>query len=376
MAAEGIGLYIHVPYCLKKCAYCAFASVRKPDDISGMATALNAEFLQKTKNRNHSFRTFYAGGGTPTLLPPEFWSRLIGYAWNPDLQEVTIETNPAVLDGNGYSALLIAGFNRISMGVQSFNDKALEKLGRVHTAHQATEALKLARKTGFRNINSDLIYGHPGQTIEEQKRDIEKTLKFMPQHISAYELTLEKGTPMGEAGLKASDSLCRDMYYQAHEMLTANGYEHYEVSSYALGEKYRSKHNLSYWKRIPYIGIGPSAHSFNGSRRTWNFSDSTRYESAVVRGESPTESGEDLTRLNQAHELLALGFRHTDGFNLEVLEKLGYSLDSTELLKTGMVTLENNRLIPDEGGMLFADTLALKASELLEEASGFDEQEL
>ncbi len=372
MAAEGIGLYVHVPYCLRKCSYCAFASVRKPDDVSGMCTALNAEFMERTRGRDQNFRTFYAGGGTPTLLPPEFWARLIGNVKSHNLMETTIESNPAVLDDRGYSTLLLAGFNRISLGVQSFSDKALKQLGRIHSADEAANALRLIRKTGFRNISADIIYGLPGQTAQEQVKDLEELLRFMPSHISLYELTLEKGTPMGDAGKKAPEKRCADMYYQAHELLTKNGYDHYEVSSYALGEKYISQHNSAYWKRIPYIGIGPSAHSFTGTKRTWNHSDSTRYESAVIRGESPVESGEDLTGENGAHELLALGFRHTGGVDLDQLGALGFTLDSEELLKTGMVTLHGNVLIPDERGMLFADSLALQAAQLLERR-GFDE---
>lgn len=367
MAPGELGLYIHVPYCLKKCSYCAFASHARPDDVSSMCSALHSEFVRRTEGKSLSFSTFYAGGGTPTLLPPEFWHRMIGIVQSPFLREVTIETNPAVLDRRGYSTLLLAGFNRISIGVQSFSESALKKLGRIHTAEDARSAMKKTRETGFRNISTDIIYGHPDQTLQEHRNDLEELLRFMPQHISLYELTLEKGTPMGEAGVKASDELCADMYHQADRLLTENGYIHYEVSSYALGEKYISQHNSSYWKRIPYIGIGPSAHSFTGLERTWNYSDSRKYESAVIRGESPTESSENLTPENRVHEMLALGFRHIGGVNLDELRENGYSLNPEELLATGMITRKGNLLIPNSKGMLFADSLALQAAELLEE---------
>lgn len=372
MAPEGIGLYVHAPYCLKKCSYCAFASTEKPNDVSGMCTALHAEFLERTRGKGHVFRTFYAGGGTPTLMPPEFWARFIGSVGSPRLEETTIESNPAVLDDRGYSALLLAGFNRISLGVQSFSDKALKQLGRIHTADEAVTALKLAGKTGFRSISADIIYGLPGQTLTGHRENLEKLLNFMPGHISLYELTLEKGTPMGDAGSKASEKRCVEMYHLAHELLTENGYIHYEVSSYALEEKFISQHNSSYWQRIPYIGIGPSAHSFSGNRRTWNHRDPIRYQSAVIRGESPVESGEDLTGENEAHEVLALGFRHRGGVDLNLLKGFGYTMNPKELLETGMVVQNGDILVPDEKGMLFADTLALKAAQLLEPA-GFDE---
>jgi len=338
--------------------------------MTGMCTALHSEFVTRTEGRNLSFSTFYAGGGTPTLLPPEFWHSMIAAVRSPALGEVTIETNPAVLDRTGYSTLLMAGFNRISLGIQSFNERALKKLGRIHSAEQGIEAMKLTRETGFRNISTDLIYGHPGQTIQEHRRDIDQLLLFMPHHISLYELTLEKGTPMGEAGRKVSDKLCSDMYHQADRVLSENGYIHYEVSSYALEKKYIAQHNSAYWKRIPYMGIGPSAHSFTGTRRTWNTSNSVKYESAVIRGESPVESGEDLTGENGAHEILALGFRHTGGVSLADLRRTGYSLNPQELLKTGMVTIKQDSLVPSVRGMLFADSLALQASELLEELPG------
>jgi oxygen-independent coproporphyrinogen-3 oxidase len=366
LAAKKIGLYVHVPFCLRKCSYCAFASERTPDDTSGMSTALQTEFIKRTQNENLEFRTFYAGGGTPSLLPPEFWLRLISMVKTPYLQEATIETNPAVLDPSGYSALLLAGFNRISVGVQSFNDRQLKLLGRIHTAEEAEASLKLIAKTGFRNINIDLMYGLPGQTLQEQRRDIEDTLRFTPRHISAYDLTLEPGTPLGDKGKKASESTCVAMYHQAHELLTRNGYIHYEISSYALGEKYRALHNLSYWNRTPYIGIGPSAHSFTGGRRSWNFSDTRKYESAVLRGLLPEESSEDLSGENGAHEILSLGFRNTGGVDLKELEKQGFRLDPTTLLETGLLSKKGNLLIPDARGMLFADSLALKAAELLE----------
>ncbi len=338
-----------------------------------MCTALSTEFIRRTQQDSFEFQTFYAGGGTPTLLPPEFWMRLISMVQTPSLRELTIETNPATLDAIDYSSLLLSGFNRISVGVQSFNDKNLSLLGRRHTAGEAMESLKLIAGTGFRNISLDLMYGLPGQTPEDQQRDIEKTLRFMPQHISAYDLALEPGTPMGDRGEKASENQCADMYYQIHEMLTANGYIHYEVSSYALEDKFRSLHNSSYWNRTPYIGIGPSAHSFSGTKRSWNVSGIIEYETALLYGELPEESSEDLTAENGAHEVLALGFRNTNGVDLGVLAGFGFKLNPTDILSTGFVKQKGNLLIPDEKGMLFADHLACKAAELLENVQGFDE---
>ena len=335
-----------------------------------MCTALSAEFIRRTQQRDLEFQTFYAGGGTPTLLPPEFWKRMIDMVRTPWLREVTIETNPAVLDAIDYSSLLIAGFNRISVGVQSFCDKNLKLLGRRHTADEARETLQLISRTGFSNISLDLMYGLSGQTPENQKNDIIEVLSFMPHHISTYDLTLEPGTPMGDRGEKASEDQCAEMYHQTHEMLTANGYVHYEVSSYALEDRYRSMHNSSYWDRTPYIGIGPSAHSFSGTRRSWNTSGIPEYESALLKGELPEESSEAVTEENAVNEILSLGFRNTNGVDLNELKKFGYKLDPTDLLGTGLIKQKGDFLLPDERGMLFADLLALKASELLEKTNG------
>jgi oxygen-independent coproporphyrinogen-3 oxidase len=329
-----------------------------------MCSALSSELYRRTNQTRPEFQTFYAGGGTPTLLPPAFWAGLVSMAGAASLKEVTIETNPASADAVDYYALLLAGFNRVSVGVQSFSDKFLQLLGRRHSAVEAGNSLRQISNSGFRNISIDLMYGLPGQTPEDHTADVEEALRFAPQHISVYDLTLEPGTPMGDRRDKASENLCTDMYHQTNDLLTANGYIHYEVSSYALEEKYRSFHNFSYWNRTPYMGIGPSAHSFTGTARSWNTGSISQYKSALLQGELPVESSEELTDENAAHEILALGFRNTDGVNLDELAEFGYSLDPAELLQTGLVSRTGNMLVPDAEGMLFADYLALKASEL------------
>ena len=360
------GLYIHAPFCLKKCSYCAFASVKIPNDTSSMCTAIQTELKKKLSASNYQFQTLYAGGGTPTLLPIGFWKNLIDVVKTPSLQEVTIETNPAVLDNNGYSLLLQAGFNRLSIGIQSFNKKNLKILGRIHSTDEAWNSLNLARQSGFRNISLDLMYGLPEQTLSSQKSDIEKALQFMPEHISAYDLTLEPGTPLGDKGKKASEQSSVEMYYQIHELLTANGYDHYEVSSYSLGNDRRSIHNSSYWNRTEYLGIGPSAHEFIGNTRSWNYKDIQPYEFSLQRGKLPVESSEQLTQENIAHEMLSLGFRNTNGIDLTKLKETGFILNPHDLLKTGLVEINGNVLFPNKEGMLYADSLALTAAQLLD----------
>jgi putative oxygen-independent coproporphyrinogen III oxidase len=367
---HGIGVYIHAPYCVGKCSYCAFASERIPDDTTVICAALETEFTSRAEGLEMNPATFYAGGGTPSLLPPEFWERMIRKAGGSSLAETTIETNPAVLDALGYSSLCMAGFTRVSIGVQSFHDGHLKLLGRPHTADDARMAMELIAATGFRSASADIMYGIPGQTLSGQRKDIEEMLSYRPGHISAYELTLEKGTPMGDRGEKAEEDLCADMYRQTHSLLTENGYIHYEVSSYALGEENVSRHNTSYWSHVPYMGVGPSASSFDGRRRWRNTSKAADYEQAVISGRSPVEFTEELSPENLAHEILALGFRHRGGVDLKRLESLGFALPPDELLETGMVTRTGDVLSADHEGMLFADSLALKASLLLTPIQG------
>ena len=366
MASKKLGLYVHTPFCLKKCSYCAFASVEVPRDTSSMCTALQAELKKKISGHNYQFQTLYAGGGTPTLLPIVFWKKLIDLVRTPSLREVTIETNPAVLDKNGYSSLLQAGFNRMSIGIQTFNENNLKILGRIHSADEGWKSLKLARQSGFKNVSLDLMYGLPEQTLSSQKLDIEKALQFMPEHISAYDLTLEPGTPLGDKGIKASEESSVEMYYQIHDLLTTNGYHHYEVSSYSLGKEKKSIHNSSYWNRTEYLGIGPSAHEFIGNTRSWNYRDVQPYESSLQKGKLPVESNEELTPENIAHEMLSLGFRNTNGIDLTKLKETGFILNPHDLLETGLVKMKGNVLSPNKEGMLYADSLALTAAQLLD----------
>jgi len=362
------GLYVHVPFCLRKCGYCSFCS-RVP--LSGEMERFGAALITEMGMKVHdsSVSTLYAGGGTPTLMPPGFWrsfmDRLRSLADLSRLREVTIETNPAAADGTGLEELREAGFDRLSIGMQSFIPAELETLGRLHSAEQAVVTFHAARAAGFSNVGLDLIYGIPGQTMDCWSESLRKAVLLAPEHISCYQLSLEEGTPMyarvsrGELCMPPED-LCADMYFKADGLLTDSGYLHYEVSNYALGVRSVALHNSAYWDRSPYVGLGPSAHGFDGDvTRNWNLRDPDAYAASLEEGRLPEEGREELTPRDAALEMLMLGLRMIAGVDLDAVRSLpGVGIDPLHLsrmVSSGRVVQEGAKLLPTPLGMLFAD---------------------
>jgi oxygen-independent coproporphyrinogen-3 oxidase len=321
------------------------------------------------KLRDVSVSTLYAGGGTPTLMPPGFWrefmDRLRSLADLSRLRESTIETNPAAAVGIGLGELRAAGFDRLSIGAQSFIPAELETLGRIHSAEQAVETVRAARTAGFSNTSIDLICGIPGQTMECWLDNLWKAVLLAPEHISCYQLSLEEGTPMyamvsrGDLCMPPED-LCAEMYLNADRLLTASGYLHYEVSNYALGLRSVALHNSAYWDRSPYIGLGPAAHGFDGDgTRSWNVTDSAAYAASVEEGRLPEEGREELTPRDAALEMLMLGLRMTAGVDLDAVRALPDveidPLHLSRMVSSGRVVQEGARVLPTPLGMLFAD---------------------
>lgn len=362
------GLYIHVPFCIKKCSYCSFYSESRDDRTrENFRKALLLEL--QCRVRDESLATIYAGGGTPTLLPPEFWHNfftlLNSIADSSDVKELTIETNPGTVTEKELSALRRIGFNRLSIGVQSFNDTSLLTLGRIHTSNRAVETFINARKAGFGSISIDLMYGIPGQKLKDWVEDLKRIESLAPDHVSCYELSVEDGTPLSESIsrgelLKPDEEICHDMYFAADEILTEYGYFHYEVSSYARGKNLISRHNSSYWDRTPYIGLGPSAHSFNGiSTRRWNVASIEEYLIRMKNGESAEAGKEEIAIEQAALEMVMLGLRCSSGIDLEEIEtETGLHINRNYLnsmVANNRVILSGARLIPTAEGMLFAD---------------------
>jgi len=316
------GIYVHIPFCASRCSYCDFFSTLRLSDVGcDYVDAVVAEGrLRARELRGEAVRTLYLGGGTPSQLPPRLLSRLVeglGRVFDlGSLVEFTIEANPDDVTPQWCASLPALGVNRVSMGVQSFEDGVLRLIGRRHTASEAIEAVCRLRDAGIGNISIDLIYGLPGQTLASWASTVDQAVALGPQHISAYGLTYEEGTRLwwqrerGEVA-EVPEEQCLGMYQILVKRLQEAGYEHYEISNFALPGCY-SRHNSSYWDDTPYLGLGAAAHSYDGSVRRYNPHDLNRYIDAVTAGETAYEQ-EELTRWERYDERVMLGLRTARG---------------------------------------------------------------
>lgn len=364
------GLYIHVPFCRSKCPYCGFYSVPAAAPVSIWFEGIKKEtLLYKVEGRFDRFDSLYLGGGTPTFLDDRTLTGLIDYLLS-HLEfaadtEFTIEANPCDLSDEKLCLMRDLGCNRVNLGVQSFDDCALAFLGRRHTAGDAKAALMRLRRFGFDNVGVDLIFGLPGQPLETWLQTLNCALSFEPEHISCYELTVEKGTVFGrlkETGKihPMSEEDGRSCFLAASQLLGKAGYIHYEVSNYARTEACCSRHNQKYWQRIPYLGLGPSAHSFDGTQRWWNVRSIRRYGALLDTDLLPVEGRESLTEEQTRLESLFLGFRTRQGVDLREIASEPQSEDTlSELEAAGLVKVRAGRVIPAEEGFLMADCLPL-----------------
>jgi len=288
-----IALYIHIPFCRRKCPYCDFNSYAGLDALQApYVKALIAEMNWLAERGEWQANTLFIGGGTPTVLPLLLLTRVLSAArlafHIPLPAEITIEANPGTVDESYLAGLRSAGANRLSLGAQSFHDDELHLLGRIHTVAEIDKALRAARQAGFQNLNLDLIYGLPGQSLERWRNTLERALVLSPEHLSLYSLGIEKGTPF--AGRIAAgdlpapdDDLAADMYELAEDMLEQEGYRHYEISNWAKGDsQFACRHNLTYWRNEPYLGLGAGAHSSWGGRRWHNLLSPSEYVAGMA----------------------------------------------------------------------------------------------
>jgi oxygen-independent coproporphyrinogen-3 oxidase len=360
-------LYIHIPFCSRKCGYCDFYSTENLDLIPRFLKALSTEMTQCSERfRNMSFDTVYAGGGTPSLLAPEQITRLAGQISEffrvPADSEKTLEINPGTLSSSKLDAWLESGFNRLSVGAQSFSNAELNLLGRIHRSEDTRKAFKMARRAGFKNIGLDLIYALPGQTLAILEKNLQQALSLCPEHISAYSLTWSSRTPLGRAiqqgKLPAPDeNLTADMFLSIHEILSAQNYDHYEVSNYSL-PGFECLHNSHYWDGTPYLGLGPSAHSYDGNARWWNSSDTADYLARLEAGKSPCKNLETLSEADHRLERIALGLRTKNGIGLDDLHNME---DEVNLLtEKSLAHVKDGRLVLTPGGMLLTDEIAAR----------------
>ncbi len=309
------GIYVHIPFCRRICHYCDFHHSASLARKGEMLEAIGRELAQRRGEVPlQRVRTLYFGGGTPSVCTPDEIGRLVRQVreqWAVDrFDEVTLEANPDDLTPGYLSALRDIGIDRLSIGVQSFHDRHLERMNRRHTARAAVEAVEAAHAAGFANLTIDLIYGLPGMTLREWREDMEQAVALPVQHISAYHLTVEPRTVFGRQGLTpVGEEVSEQHFALLRERLQAAGFEHYEVSNFAR-PGFRARHNSAYWLGAPYLGVGPSAHSYDGARRrSWNVSSNPLY----LAGIPPEE--ELLTDTDLQNEYLMTRLRTVDGIS-------------------------------------------------------------
>ncbi|HUU01070.1 MAG TPA: radical SAM family heme chaperone HemW [Myxococcota bacterium] len=366
---ERAGLYVHVPFCKNKCPYCDFFSQVAPQKAPAYLDAVcrEAELFAAAAG---PFDSLYIGGGTPSSLDPGALVRLLDVAGRllapgPEGEpEITIELNPADVGPELLDVLREAGVTRLSLGVQSFDDGELKELGRRHDGSRARRAIEEIRRAGFAALGLDLIHALPGSDRASLHRSLEQALAFEPEHLSCYSLTIAAGTPFFELRARAElilpdEDETADQFLETADILGQAGYIHYEVSNFARNDGLRSRHNMKYWRRVPCLGLGPAAHSFDGHRRSWNLRDLDGYNRAIESGRRPLEGFEDLTSEQARLETIALGMRTAEGVALGVIfENPGADENVKRLLAEGLVVESQGRLRPTRSGYLKADGIA------------------
>jgi putative oxygen-independent coproporphyrinogen III oxidase len=371
-SAELAGLYIHVPFCRAKCPYCDFYSTPALSLVDDWLRAVQKEAALYS-DRFPEFDSLYFGGGTPTVLSDEAFGKLTsvlrGLFTFAEDTEVTVEVNPEDVSPEKLEALKLCGVNRLSIGVQSFNDEELTFLKRRHSAHQAQAAVELSQSAGFENIGIDLIYLIPGQAEKNWIHSLERALAFRPAHLSCYQMTFEEGTPFGR--MKAEGKIAvpdeeteRRFFLLTSHFLQDHGYIHYEVSNFARDDASMSRHNGKYWRHVPYLGLGPAAHSFDGTTRWWNHRSVKQYCRALEEDSRPIEGSEVLTDEQLRLEKLYLGLRTLDGVPLqEACPTVSAEASLSQLEQSGLIRLDNGRISPTLEGFLVADRLPLMFSD-------------
>jgi oxygen-independent coproporphyrinogen-3 oxidase len=364
-------LYLHIPFCARRCTYCDFAiAVRRDIPAASYATAVLKEWQSW---QGHSvwhlspiIETFYLGGGTPSLLDPEAMERILAgiQSARPFAAdaEITIEANPDDVSPSRAARWRAIGVNRISLGAQSFHPSVLAWMHRIHTVEDIARAVSVLRDAGFRNLSLDLIFALPPELERDWTRDLDSALALRPEHLSLYGLTVEPHTPLArwvERGTTArtDDERYADEFLQSDRALQAEGFEHYEVSN-AAQSGFRARHNSAYWQRRPYIGLGPSAHSGIGRERQWNIREWSAYHHAVEAGSGTMAGAETLSDEAVGLENLYLGLRTVEGIPAALLSREGI----VQWVEQGWAIAEGNRVRLTPEGWLRLDALVAHAA--------------
>ena len=366
------GIYIHIPFCKQKCSYCDFHfSTTFHEYRQKMTNSIALEIeIRKDYLNNQKLNTIYFGGGTPSLLSEEELQRIIKAVHSNfevnDGVEVTLEANPDDISESTLEVWKRAGVNRLSIGLQSFKSEDLKWMNRAHTVDEAMKCVSLAQKAGIDNITVDLIYGLPNLSMEEWHNHIQTVIDFGVPHVSAYCLTIENKTALESMVRKgkvnpASEDQQSEQFTILTEMLTENGFEHYEISNFGK-PGYESRHNSNYWKGEWYIGVGPSAHSFNGESRSWNISNNQLYMKALENNHDFFEV-EELTKEDRFNEYILTGLRTSYGVNLKKLNAIAqadvsFTANCKNFISKDWMTAENNILRLTKEGRLRADYIA------------------
>lgn len=351
------GLYIHLPFCKQKCNYCDFASFAGREFL--IDDYLNALEKEAASSPVKKFETLYVGGGTPSVLSPaqlERLAKIIETHFGPvsSFAESTLEANPESLTAEKISLLRRVGFNRLSIGLQSFNDAELKMLGRIHDSAVFLRAYEAARAGGFDNINVDLIAGLPGQSLESFLQSLRRLLALAPQHLSVYGLQIEEGTPFFERGIICDQLLMRRMLEETRRLLIAAGYHHYEISNFAQPGR-EAKHNTHYWNDGDYIGLGSAAASFLGGERRQNVADVREYIRLVDGEKSPVDFCEKLEGKARAGERLMLALRKLDGVELSSADEEMFGREIEKHVKSGLLLRDGKKVKLSFEGLFLAN---------------------
>jgi len=365
-------LYIHIPFCKVKCVYCDFYSITKKEDQIPLFTQCLLKEIDSYKHYSGKwqFDTIFFGGGTPSLLPAKYLEQILQRLHDTfdtsKVKEITLEVNPEEAPLEHLKDIRGLGVNRLSIGFQSFNDKILKLLGRLHQSSDCFKTFKNARKAGFDNINADMIFNIPGLSITNWEKDLKELLKLNPEHISAYSLTVEPSTKLfnlvkNKELLMPPEKIDIEQFLLTEEIMLSHRYNHYEISNYAKENK-ECKHNLHYWKLSPYLSFGPSAHSYDLEKRWWNVRSLEQYLNLLNEDKLPIDGNEELTKKDQYNEIILNGLRLKEGIDLSNLKSYKTLVNKDYLDKINKkwdcVSITNSNIKLINKGFLFVDEIS------------------
>ena len=365
-------IYIHIPFCKVKCIYCDFYSITNREKQIPLFTKLLIKEINSYRRYNKKkweFNTIFFGGGTPSILPVKNIEKILIQLNDvfdiSNVKEITLEANPGEASFNFLNDIKKIGINRLSIGFQSFNDKVLKNLGRFHSSNDCFKTFKNARKAGFKNINTDMIFNIPNLSTNQWIGDIKKLISLEPEHISAYSLTVEPSTKLfnlvkNNKMLMPPEQIDIEQFLITKDILMKNKYFQYEISNYSK-KNMECKHNLNYWESNPYISFGPSAHSYDTKKRWWNVKSLDKYLSLVGNGKLPVENFEILKKQDKYNEMILNGLRLTKGISLNKIKKFhkNHLIYLKELTKKwDCIDLSNGYLKLNKNGMLLVDNIS------------------